>query len=184
MALPRPSCDRASRAIRRDLVAGDPGRRRTECTVHHARVPEIAPGGDCYGRDPQADDTDQLIGIAARCSATVLISDGNPYVRATLARLIHQESACRESPFILVNGQHTADWRPELSFPGSLYLEEAQDLSSRMQARLLGILDGRSILPVTPRVMAGATSDLFLRVRSGAFSSELFYRLNVIHLVI
>jgi DNA-binding NtrC family response regulator len=82
---------------------------------------------------------------------------------------------------IVLNGPDVSDWRPALSFQGSLFIEEAQDLNSSMQARLLRFLEERAFLPVTGRVMAGAAGRLFNRVRSGSFSPELFYRLNVIH---
>ena len=119
-------------------------------------------------RIPEIDYTHQFIGIAASCSANVLISAGNRCARETLAGLIHEQSGRREGPFIVLNGQDISDWRPALSFQGSLFIEEAQDLSSTMQARLLRFLEERAVRPVTARVMVGA-AHLFDKVCSGAF---------------
>ncbi len=67
---------------------------------------------------------------------------------------------------------------------GSLFIEDAHDLSSSVQARVCAILEQQSAAAVTARVMAGGARDLFDRVLAGTFSPELFYRLNMIHLVV
>jgi DNA-binding NtrC family response regulator len=132
----------------------------------------------------QVEELQQSIGLAVSCNANVLISDGTRRAREALARRIHQKSARRERPFMVVDFQGTSSWRLDSPFLGSLFIEDAHDLSASMQARVWGILEQDAWSPVAARVIVGATGDLFDRVRSGIFSSGLFYRLNVIHLVI
>jgi DNA-binding NtrC family response regulator len=151
-----------------------------------SRVVETVPiAGHAAGRGPDWEEIRQFIHVAAACRASVLISGGNRRVRESLARLIHQESALRDAPFVVVDSRSTSNRCLESPSPGSLFIEQAHDLSSTMQAPLLDLLERQARRPPdVTRVMAGATHALFVKVRSGTFSSDLFYRLNIIHLVI
>jgi DNA-binding NtrC family response regulator len=149
------------------------------------RVVETVPiVGHAAGRGPDWEEIRQFIHVAAACRANVLISGGNLRVRESLARLIHQESALRDAPFVVVDSRSTWNCCLESPSPGSLFIEQAHDLSSTMQVRLLALLEQRARPPDVTRVMAGATHGLFVKVRSGSFSSDLFYLLNIMHLVI
>jgi transcriptional regulator with PAS, ATPase and Fis domain len=71
---------------------------------------------------------------------------------------------------------------------GTLLLDEVDTLSVEQQAKLLRVLDSGEYEPLgsnatrqrTCRIMAASNADLSMLVRSGAFRSDLYYRLHVI----
>ena len=65
---------------------------------------------------------------------------------------------------------------------GSLLMSEVEALQPDAQSVLLGVLDLARRQNV--RMISGTTGPLFERVVAGTFSEILFYRLNVIHLVV
>jgi DNA-binding NtrC family response regulator len=80
----------------------------------------------------------------------------------------------------------------ETASGGTLFLDEIGDVSGAMQAKLLRALQEKEILRVggtTPirvdaRVVAATNRDLEALVREGRFREDLYYRLNVIPIVI
>lgn len=76
---------------------------------------------------------------------------------------------------------------------GTVFLDEVGEMSVRMQAVLLRFLESgeiqrvgaeRSHLVVDVRVIAATNRDLWSEVGAKRFREDLYYRLNVIHLVI
>jgi two-component system, NtrC family, response regulator PilR len=75
---------------------------------------------------------------------------------------------------------------------GTIFLDEIGELSGPMQVKLLRVLQERRIKPVggsreqevDVRVVAATNRDLESEVERGAFRRDLFYRLNVIQLVL
>jgi len=75
---------------------------------------------------------------------------------------------------------------------GTVFLDEIGDLPLEVQGKLLKVLDTKRVrrvgsvtsVPVDTRVLAGTHMDLQQRVREGRFRQDLFYRLNVIPLVL
>ncbi|MCL7938000.1 MAG: sigma-54 dependent transcriptional regulator [marine benthic group bacterium] len=75
---------------------------------------------------------------------------------------------------------------------GTLFLDEVDALTPAMQAKLLRVVEehriqrvgGNHDVPVDFRLIAATNSDLEIMVEEGRFRSDLFYRLNVIHLQI
>jgi DNA-binding NtrC family response regulator len=82
--------------------------------------------------------------------------------------------------------------RIEAANGGVLFLDEIGDLPLDMQASLLRVLQERTIsrvgstqtLPVDFRVIAATHVDLAQAVRQGSFREDLFFRLNVLQLVV
>jgi two-component system response regulator AtoC len=80
----------------------------------------------------------------------------------------------------------------ELAQGGTILLDEIGDMDIRLQAKLLQVLqDGevqplgsRRIVKVDVRVMAATHRDLRKGIEDGAFREDLYYRLNVINIVI
>ncbi|WP_270181046.1 sigma-54 interaction domain-containing protein [Alkalihalobacillus sp. CinArs1] len=80
----------------------------------------------------------------------------------------------------------------ELADNGTIFLDEIGDISSTVQAHLLRVLQekeirrigGRKIIPVNVRVIAATNKNLQDKIAEGSFRSDLFYRLNVLHLSI
>jgi two-component system response regulator HydG len=82
--------------------------------------------------------------------------------------------------------------RIERAQAGTLFLDEVGELTPSVQVKLLRFLQegeiehlgGTSALKVDCRVVAATNVDLTARVREGKFRDDLFYRLNVIQVVL
>ncbi|PLR77027.1 transcriptional regulator [Bacillus sp. V3-13] len=78
----------------------------------------------------------------------------------------------------------------ELAHNGTIFLDEIGDASKNLQTLLLRILQekqvmrvgGRSIIPVSVRVIAATNKDLKKLVEQGSFREDLYYRLFVLPL--
>ena len=146
---------------------------------------------------------------------TILLTGETGTGKEVVAREIHLQSSLEECPFIAVNcsalpeslveselfghvkgafTNATKD-RPgyfEMANSGTLFLDEIADLPLHTQAKLLRILDTRTLIPVggsqeisvQERVISALNKDPAHIVESGQFRSDLYYRLNVfsIHL--
>jgi len=81
--------------------------------------------------------------------------------------------------------------RLEMANGGTLFIDEIGDLSLSLQVKFLQVLEDSSFSrlggtrdkAVDTRVVAATNSDLRKRVRNGTFRKDLFYRLNVMHIV-
>ena len=75
---------------------------------------------------------------------------------------------------------------------GTIFLDEIGDLDPALQAKLLHVLQdgsvsrvgGKSSIKVDVRVLAATNRDLGLAVATERFRDDLYYRLNVIHIVV
>jgi DNA-binding NtrC family response regulator len=82
--------------------------------------------------------------------------------------------------------------RFELADDGTLFLDEVSELSPSVQVKLLRVLQerefervgGTKTVEVDIRLIAACNCDLEKRVESGAFRRDLYYRLNVVPLVL
>src|SRR5271156_4165026 len=80
----------------------------------------------------------------------------------------------------------------EIAQGGTILLDEIGDMDIRLQAKLLQVLQDAEVQPlgsnkiikVNVRVMAATHRDLRKGIEEGAFREDLFYRLNVINIVI
>ena len=128
---------------------------------------------------------------AIRSEVNMLISGGDSMTRREVARLVHEWTHPRgDGEFMEVTttrGRGALQLQRIRAFfkrgiPGTLFLDEAADLDSRMQQRLLPVI--QSGVDTAVRVIAATGVDLFARVREAAFCPDLYYRLNSIHLVL
>jgi DNA-binding NtrC family response regulator len=82
--------------------------------------------------------------------------------------------------------------RFELAHQGTLFLDEIGELPHEMQAKLLRVLQdgqverlgGVKSVKVDVRLVAATKRDLAQEVKAGAFRDDLFYRLNVVPVVL
>ncbi|MDX8408457.1 MAG: sigma 54-interacting transcriptional regulator, partial [Mariprofundales bacterium] len=75
---------------------------------------------------------------------------------------------------------------------GTLFLDEIGDLPLQLQAKLLHVLDERHFRqlgavkeqPFSSRVVAATNVGIAQRIADGRFRQDLFYRLNVMHIMV
>ncbi|MFO0283414.1 MAG: sigma-54-dependent transcriptional regulator [Acidobacteriota bacterium] len=136
--------------------------------------------------------------------ANVLISGEAGTGRELIAKSIHSNSPRAERAFVVVNAASMpADVlepalfsakKPylELSSGGTLYIDEVTALTLDMQAKLLRAIQERELpspatgapIPLDLRVIASTAGDLRKAVEEGRFRDDLYYRLNVVNLVV
>ena len=148
--------------------------------------------------------------VIGNSDSTVLITGERPG-KEVIAALIHQSSRRRHHPFVEVRcallsetlieselfgherGAFTGaledqPGRFELADGGTIFLDDIDDVPLSMQAKLLRVLQDRTIarlggthtVSVNVRIIAGSTCDLKQMVADGTFRQDLFYRLNVL----
>jgi two-component system nitrogen regulation response regulator NtrX len=153
----------------------------------------------------------QQIALMAGTNGRVLIYGESGTGKELVAHAIHARSARADGPFVEVNCAALPDdlieaelfgQRPgavpgaavakigkfEKADGGTLFLDEVGDMSLRMQAKLLRVLDEQRIEPVGAsapvqvdvRVIASTNKNLEEEIEKGNFREDLFYRLNVI----
>lgn len=146
-----------------------------------------------------------------RC--TVLLRGESGTGKELLAEAIHRRSPRRNGPLVRVSGAALVDslllselfghekgaftgaterriGRFELAHQGTLFLDEVGELSPRVQAALLRVLQersfervgGRETIDVDVRVIAATHRDLEAMVAKGTFREDLYYRLHEVTL--
>jgi len=158
----------------------------------------------------------RLISVAAKVGRTnspVLITGESGTGKELIARAVHHYSARACKPFIDVNcaalPEHLMEselfgyekgafsgaesMKPglfETAHTGTLFLDEIGELDSRMQAKLLRVLDGQAYfrlggsrkIVADVRIVAATNLNLDDAVQSGKFRRDLFHRLDAFHL--
>jgi DNA-binding NtrC family response regulator len=157
----------------------------------------------------------QMIQKVAPTEATVLICGENGTGKELVATEIFRASARAQSPFIKVNcaaisetlieseffgherGAFTGatekrEGRFELANNGTILLDELSEISLKLQAKLLRVLQerefervgGNRTIKVNVRVLATTNRDLQKSVERQEFRQDLYYRLNVFPIVV
>jgi transcriptional regulator of acetoin/glycerol metabolism len=135
------------------------------------------------------------IEAAVTSDLAVLISGGDSYRRMSLARQIHGCSDRRDRKLLIVDSETFMNIRGASDQPekiGTIFIDELANLDWTQQSHLSILLERQGV-ETTPtglenlfdaRIISGTKHDLFERVESGQFQADLFYRLNLIHLVL
>lgn len=119
------------------------------------------------------------IDCAIQFDVRVMISGESGTGKKFVAHLIHQRSHRGSAPFVIANCQDMMESLPDNC---TLLIDEVQKIPVPMQLQLLQFIEMTNGSDL--RLMTAASTDVFERVRSNQFRSDLFYRLNVIHLII
>ena len=169
-----------------------------------AGAKELVGGSDAMNR------LREMLRKVAPTEATVLIQGENGTGKELVAQAIYQASGRSNHPYIRVNcaalsenlmeseffghekGSFTGaterrEGRFELADGGTLLLDEISEISPRLQAKLLRVLQerefervgGTKTIQVDVRVLATTNRDLRKSVEKGDFREDLYYRLNV-----
>jgi Nif-specific regulatory protein len=152
-----------------------------------------------------------LLDRIARTESSVLLLGESGVGKELFAEQIHLRSDRKNAPFVRVNcaalpeglleselfghvkGAFTdaianRRGRFELADGGTIFLDEIGDVSLRLQAKLLRVLQEKSFERVGAsesvhadvRIVAATNKDIETQVEKGEFRSDLYYRLNVL----
>ncbi len=119
----------------------------------------------------------------------------NPFIAVDCSTL--RDTLLESELFGHVKGSFTGAERDTLGFVraadgGTLFLDEIGEMTLQVQAKLLRVIQERVVvpvgsidpIPVNVRIVAATHRDLKKMVRDGDFRQDLFYRLNVVNLVV
>ena len=167
-----------------------------------ARADNFAPM-DADRRARESEEIRLDVEAAVRSDLTVLISGGEAASRKSVAHRIHRRSGRGDRPLIVVGRDAFFDVSaPGIDSPhaaptewtnaGTILIEEVADLSWDQQSQLSRILESRAVqgwdhranLSLDARIISGTSHELLQRVASKQFRADLFYRLNVVHIVL
>ena len=123
------------------------------------------------------------IHCASTTTAPVLISAQPGADIESVARVIHGRSVRCDLAFLTVDcaAESASALQAALSTGGTVYLREVCQLNLRLCAILSRALASHVRVA---RIIAGTTRDLSPAGSEDALSEDLFYRLNVIHVVL
>jgi DNA-binding NtrC family response regulator len=164
------------------------------------------------GGSPVIHEVFGLIRKLAPHAKTVLISGETGTGKELAARAFHQSGSRRNKPFVTINCSAVVDTlfeselfgleqgggrdaKPglfEAAQGGTVFLDEVGELPPAVQAKLLRTLENGEVLRVgalQPRivdvgVVAATNRDLRADVTAGRFRADLYYRLNVVGIVL
>ncbi|HWQ72922.1 MAG TPA: sigma 54-interacting transcriptional regulator [Desulfitobacteriaceae bacterium] len=166
------------------------------------------------GTSPLMLELKEEISKVSRTNSTVLITGESGTGKELVAHAVHYESKRKNHPFIKVNcaaipenlleseifgyapgafsgaNRNGKPGRFELADKGTIFLDEIGDMSGRLQAKLLRVIQerefervgGTKTISVDVRIVTASNMDLQKAVANGAFREDLYYRLNVINL--
>ena len=174
-------------------------------------VDRLEGSADIFGNSPAILAVREMIARVAPTNATVLITGETGTGKELVARAIHNSSPRAQKPFIPVNcaaftetlleselfghekGAFTGADRMrqglfEAAHEGTLFLDEAGEMSPATQAKLLRVLTDGKVLrvgstkprDVDVRVLVATHRNLEERSRQGEFRQDLYYRLAVV----
>jgi DNA-binding NtrC family response regulator len=193
--------------IRQALDAGRLMRSRIEMNA----APRTTTKDAILGQSKPMQEIYKAIGRVARSDATVLLRGESGTGKELVARAIYQHSLRAGKPFLVINcvaipetlleselfgyerGAFTGAisrrvGKIEQTCGGTVLLDEIGDMPSSIQAKILRLLQEKSIerlggrepIPVDVRIIAATNRDLETAITEGRFREDLYYRLKVV----
>jgi DNA-binding NtrC family response regulator len=156
----------------------------------------------------------KTIGLAADSDATVLILGETGTGKELVARALHEHGSRKTKPFVAINcaaipadlleselfghvkGSFTGATADRVgafreAADGTLFLDEIGDMPAAMQGKILRAIEERVVTSVggkpyrfDARLIAATHRDLPNLVANGAFREDLYYRLNVVPILL
>ena len=170
----------------------------------------ITDGDSTIAADPVSVDLLKLGDRVAKAQVNVFVNGPTGSGKEVLAQYIHKKSSRAEKPFVAINcaaipenmleallfghkkgaftGASTAsDGIFQAADGGTLLLDEVSEMSMPLQAKLLRVLQERSVvplgasapIPVDVRTLATSNRNIPMEIRRGRFREDLYFRLNV-----
>jgi DNA-binding NtrC family response regulator len=138
-----------------------------------------------------------LVRKVAPSDASVLVAGETGTGKELIALALHYASPRADGPFVPVDcgaiprnqieaelfGRDKAEGLVREADGGTLFLDEISELAPALQAKLLRVLQEKTVrrsVPIDVRFIAAAQRDLGSLVERGLFRQDLYYRLNVI----
>jgi DNA-binding NtrC family response regulator len=175
--------------------------------------PDKVKGEAIIGKSKPMQEVYKSIGRVAPTDATVLLRGESGTGKELVARAIYQHSLRMDKPFLVINcvaipetlleselfgyekGAFTGAvnrkvGKIEQAHRGTIFLDEIGDMPFSIQAKILRLLQERSIerlggretIPVDVRIIAATNRDLEAALAEGRFREDLYYRLKVVTL--
>ncbi|MBA3029759.1 MAG: sigma-54-dependent Fis family transcriptional regulator [Desulfobacteraceae bacterium] len=175
--------------------------------------PDKASREAIIGRSQPMQETYKSIGRVSSTEATVLIRGESGTGKELTARAIYQHSLRSEKPFLVINcvaipetlleselfgyekgaftgATHRRIGKIEQASGGTIFLDEIGDMPFSLQAKILRLLEeksierigGRETIPVDVRIIAATNRNLESAIQNGSFREDLYYRLKVVTL--
>jgi DNA-binding NtrC family response regulator/tetratricopeptide (TPR) repeat protein len=185
-------------AIEADRIAQIPGLRFRGVIGHNQEVRELL----------------SLVARVASAPVPVLIRGESGSGKELIARALHESGPRADHPFVTVNCAAVPESLLEAEFfgveagaatgvaarpgkfeqagKGTIFLDEIGDMSPALQAKLLRVIEDKTITrvggaketKVEARIVAATNMDLDQRERQGLFRRDLLYRLNTVQLAL
>ena len=163
------------------------------------------------GRSKPMQEVYKTIGRVSETEATVLIRGESGTGKELVARAVYQYSARANKPFMVINcvaipenlleselfgyekgaftgAIHRRIGKIEQANGGTIFLDEIGDMPLSIQAKILRLLQeksierlgGRNTIPVNVRIIAATNRDLESAIVQGRFREDLYYRLKMV----
>ena len=174
-------------------------------------IPEKTSRDAIIGRSKSMQDVYKAIGRVSPTDATVLIRGESGTGKELVARAVYQHSLKANSPFLVINcvaipenlleselfgyekgaftgASHRRVGKIEQANHGTVFLDEIGDMPLNIQAKILRLLQeksierigGRETIPVDVRIIAATNRDLENAIAKGRFREDLYFRLKVV----
>ena len=184
-----------------------------EINILQKELDRLNKSDEMIGESKRIREIREMIYQVADTTATILITGESGTGKELIADLVHKHSSRRKKPYLKFNcaavsesllesdlfgyekGSFTGatsnrKGKFEIANEGTMFLDEIGDISPKMQASLLRVLQngeiirvgGTSPIKVDVRIIAATNAELASSVENGSFRKDLYYRLNVINL--
>jgi len=177
--------------------------------------PDEATKEAIVGRSKPMQDVYKAIGRVSSTDATVLVRGESGTGKELVARAIYQHSLRADKPFLVINcvaipenlleselfgyekgaftgASHRRVGKIEQAHKGTVFLDEIGDMPFSIQAKILRLLQERSIerlggrgtIPVDVRIIVATNRDLETALNEDRFRNDLYYRLKVVTILL
>jgi nitrogen regulation protein NR(I) len=174
-------------------------------------IPDKASRDAIIGRSIKMQDVYKAIGRVSQTDATVLIRGESGTGKELVVRAIYQHSLRADKPFLIINcvaipetlleselfgyekgaftgAAHRRVGKIEQAHGGTVFLDEIGDMPLNLQAKILRLLQEKSIerlggsenISADVRIIAATNRDLESAILGGKFRDDLYYRLKVV----